>query len=509
MDILERIIENLTSDEVRRFKILSNRFKADEEKKLLVLFDAIRAGGFKDIEDQVIKQFYGAADAKSKNSYYRLRNKLLSNLEKSLLFYHFNYKNSLESYSNIQLSILYRERGLYKESFYNLKKAEKVAISHDQFNLLEVIYDEMLNLSNYLELDIDQILDRRKENTQKLEIIRANREILGLVTQQLLKRNYARNKKTESIIETLESIKNRLEEHKNIFQSASGKFMIMKTVVSILIQKGAYRELEEYVKSAIEDFEASKIFNKENHHTRLLMRVWRINSLLKLLDLETAQQDLERFFKELQLYDRQNYNQYAFFYYSSSAYCLKLMGKLDESGEVLKEAFTQKELLKNETHELYLLLSLADQHFSQMLFPQALDTITRIIEHKNFAFFDEELRFFIHVFEMVTLFEAGEYEQVNQRYKAFRKTYKRFLKDEFYTQTLKFMEIVVRMNTAQLEGKKVFLKSAYKGYISEFPKSEIGDNKVILYEVYLKSKLDQRPYYELLMEEVRRRIGKM
>ncbi|MEM6803209.1 MAG: hypothetical protein AAF696_17515, partial [Bacteroidota bacterium] len=113
MDILERIIESLTSDEVRRFKILSNRFKADEKKKLLVLFDAIRSGDFEDTEEHVITQFYGSTESKAKNSYYRLRNKLLSNLEKSLLFYHFNYKNSIESYSNIQLYILMRDRGLY------------------------------------------------------------------------------------------------------------------------------------------------------------------------------------------------------------------------------------------------------------------------------------------------------------------------------------------------------------------------------------------------------------
>ncbi|MEL6591186.1 MAG: hypothetical protein AAFQ68_13940, partial [Bacteroidota bacterium] len=133
MDILERIIENLTSDEVRRFKILSNRFKADEEKKLLILFDAIRAGNYRDNEAEVITQFYGDTSARSRNSYYRLRNKLLSNLEKSLLFYHFNYKNSIEAYSYIQLAILFRERGLYREAFYHLRKAEKNAVEQDRF----------------------------------------------------------------------------------------------------------------------------------------------------------------------------------------------------------------------------------------------------------------------------------------------------------------------------------------------------------------------------------------
>jgi len=509
VDILERIIENLTSDEVRRFKILSNRFKADEEKKLLVLFDAIRAGDFKDIEEEVIRQFYGDTDAKSKNSYYRLRNKLLSNIEKSLLFYHFNYRNSLESYSNIQLATLYRERGLYKEALYNLKKAEKVAFSHDQFNLLEVIYDEMLNLSNSLELDIEKILANRKENQHKLEILRANGEILGVITQQLLKRNYSRSKRSESIIETLESIRDRLEEHKNFFQSGSGKIMIMKTVVSILIQKTAYRELEEYVKNVFEDFESNDLFSHDNHNTRLLMRVWWINSLLKTLKLEEAEQVTDCFYSDLQMYDRQNFNQYAFHYFSAKIYCFKLTGRLDEAGEALKEALSHNAILEDERTHLYLRLSLVDQYFCQMLFPQAIEVLKKITQHKKFNLFDEELQFYIYILEIVNSYEAGTYDRTTQLYKKIRKSFKKFVKDDFYAKANKFLEIVMRLNQAAIDGKRVFLKSAYKNFISEFPKPEIGDNQIILYEVYLLSKLEERPYYDLLLEEVEKRRQKV
>lgn len=502
MDILERIIKNLTSDEVRRFKILSNRFKADEEKKLLVLFDAIRAGDFDETENAVITQFYGNTNARSKNSYYRLRNKLLSNLEKSLLFYHFNYKSPIESYSNIQLSILLRERGLYREAHYNLRKAEKVAQQYDQFNLLEVIYDEMVKLGANFEVDIDSIIEKRKENLHKIEFLRANSEVLGMVTQQLMKRNYSRSKRSESVIQTLENIKQQLEEHKGIFQSPSGKFMIVKTVVSILIQKSAYRELEKYVKEAFADFDNSKLFDKGNHPTRLLMRIWRINSLLKLLELKEAQKEIDLLQKELKMYKQQNYNEFAFYFHTSNAYALKLMGKLDEAGETLEEAVTQKEILKNDVNELFLLISLADQYFSQESFSQAEELIRKIVAHKGFSLLDEELRFYILIFEIVNSYEAGDYKYAESRFKALKKTFRHFLRDDFYGKAKKFLEIVIRLNTAAKEGKNVFLKAAYKNFKSEFAPSEIGDNQVILYEVYLRSKLEEGSYYQLMCEEV-------
>lgn len=507
MDILERIIESLTSDEVRRFKILSNRFKADEKKKLLVLFDAIRSGDFSETEDDVITQFYGSTESKAKNSYYRLRNKLLSNLEKSLLFYHFNYKNSIESYSNIQLYILMRERGLYKEAYHNLKKAEKVATEYDQFTLLEVIYDEMVMLAAQYEVDIEAVIQKRRENQKKLDLIRGNREILGMVTQQLMKRNYSRSKRSETVIETLEEVKRQLEEHKDIFQSTSGKTLILKTVVSILIQKSAYDELGEYVKQTFEDFEQNGLFNKENHHTRLMLRIWRINSLQKLLRLDDAGKEIELLHTDLLMYDRQNFNELSFHYYAPKVYNLKLMGELDEAGEVLKEALHHKEILQNELHELYMLISLSDQYFSQGLHSKAADVIRKIKAHSGVGYLDEELRFYVAIFEIVNLFEARAYQDAQKLNKALRKRYKHFLKDEFYSKAQKFLELVVRLINAELEGKKVFLKAAYKNFIETFPKSEIGENQIILYEVYLLSKLsEEKSYYELLCEEVKTKL---
>ncbi|MEO1417204.1 MAG: hypothetical protein AAFW00_18105 [Bacteroidota bacterium] len=499
MDILERIIENLTSDEVRRFKILSNRFKADEEKKLLILFDAIRAGDFKTTEPVVIASLYGSTDSKAKNSYYRLRNKLLQNLEKSLLFYHFNYKNSIEALSNIQLSMLFRERGLYREAFYQLKKAEKVGLDQDQFNVLEVVYAEMVKLATHHEIDIESIIHRRRENQKKIEILRANSEVLGTITQELSRRNYARSKRSSSVIDTLEQIKAQLEEHAQIFRSASGKIMIMNTVAPILIQKGAYRELADYAQATLDDFESGNLFSEDNHTTRLRLRIFRINSLLKLLRLEQALKELEIFCEELDMYHRQNFNEFAFHFYANKVFALKLARRLDEAQGVLDEAFLQKEILKNGTPEVFLLISQADQHFSKEDYAKAILTLNRLLKHSHFSKLDAEIRLYVQIFRVVNFYEAGQHTQVADTAKSIRRSFRNLLKDEFYEKTTKFLEIVLRMNTAAVEGKKVFLKAALRNFTEAYPPSEIGDNQIILYELYLQSKLNpEYSYYQLL-----------
>jgi hypothetical protein len=505
VDILERIIENLTSDEVRRFKILSNRFKADDEKKLLVLFDAIRAGNYKEVEPQVIAQFYGDASPRSRNSYYRLRNKLLSNLEKSLLFYHFNYKNSIEAYSYIQLAILLRERGLYREAYYNLKKAEKAATENDQFNVLEIIYDKMVELALNHDVEIEAVIKRRKANLKKIELLRANSEVLGVITSQLNRRNYSRSKGSQSVIDQLEQIRSQLEEHEDIFRSPSSRIIILRTVLSILVQKSAYRELETYLSKTFAEFEQNGWFDKENHSTRILMRIWRINSLQKLLELSASGQEIEALWHDLKQYKKQNFNEFSFHYYLTQVYNLKLSGELEKAGQTLKEAFKHREILQQEVHELYLLISLADQRFSENHYGGALQTIEQIQKHKVFNGLDGEVRFYVQIFKLVNLFEAQEYKLAEKDYKSLKKRFKAFLKDEFYAKARRFLEILMRLNRAAIEGKKVFLKSAYQHFTNDYPPSEIGGNQIIQYEIYLRSKLEESSYYQLLRESVEKK----
>lgn len=502
MDILERIIEHLTSDEVRRFKILSNRFKADEEKKLLILFDAIRAGNYKEVEKEIVTQLYGSISAKTKNTYYRLRNKLLSNLEKSLLFYHYNYKNSIESLSNLQLSMLYQERGLYREGFYSLKKAEKVALEQDQFQILEVIYSEMVKLAIHHNVDIDQVIERRKINQEKIDFLRANQEVLGTVTQSLMRRNFSRSKSSSSLIETLEDIQSQLEEHKHLFQSASGRIMILRTVVSILIQKSAWENLATYTERIFEEFEEEKIFNADNHPTRLMLLIWRINALHKLLRLDTAAPVIEVLGKDIKLYKRQNFNEFAFHYFSAKAFNLKYNGKLNEAETVIQQTLSTPDIIHHSTNEVYLLISLADQYFCQQDYALSTETIIKIGDLPGNGTLDEELSMFIQVFKVVTQFEAKRHKEANKLIKTLRKKYKKFLKDEFYAKTDRFIEIVGRMNTAELEGKRMMLKAAVDGFLQEFPDSEIGGNEIIMYDLYLQSKLENsQTYYQLLIKE--------
>ena len=504
MDILENVIYNLSSDEVRRFKILSNRFKADEEKKLLVLFDLIRSEKYIDDESQIVIDLYGESNARIKNRYYRLRNKLLEVIEKSLVFYHFKYKDSIHAYYDIQLSILFRERGNYRLSAYFLKKAEKKALELDQFNILELIYEEYIQLAiKEADIDIDGILERRKRNLEKIRMHRKLTQTIALITVKLKKSNFSRANQT--VVKLLENVKQQIEDSADIFHSSEGKILITRTVATLLQQKSAFPQLIDFLNAQIYEFKESKVFNNNNHSFRLQMRLWLTISLFKEYRLQEAWENISILEEEMEMFDRQNYFTYLFNYFNIKEGVMKCMGKNKEAGPELEKALAYKEMEYGALNIPYLLVGLSDQQFSAGKFEDALKTLKTLRGHSHFSSLPEALQCHVEVFQMINAFESGDFAYMDKHFKSFKKRHKKVLKQSEYASTTRIIELLGRMNNAARNGKRVSINSATSKFIERYPPGEIGGNTIILFEAWLRAKKEEKTYYKVFLEEVGKR----
>lgn len=501
MDILETVILSLSSDEVRRYKILSNRFKAEEEKKLLILFDGIRSGKYIQDDSPLLRELYQEDSPKTRNRYYRLRNKLLDSLEKSLIFYHFKYKDSIHALYDIQLSILFRERGHYSVSRYFLKKAEKKAREMDQFSLLEQVYHEYIQLAQKdISFDLEPILERRKANMAKVEKHRKINEALALITQKLKKANFSRSQ--DSVLQLLDSVRTNLEAEENLFLSSEGKFMISRVVSTQLLQKEAFDQLALYLESSLTDFEQEGHFNQNNHATRLHMRFWLANSLFKLYRFSEALDQVKILEEEMHWYEGQNFQTYLFNYYNLRLNLTKCLGQTAESTKLIEEALANETLIQEPTQELYLLVSQADHAFNINAFKEARTIHQRILNHPAFESFGSGLRMHITLFGMVICLEAGITDGAAEYIKNFRKKFRKALKQPEHAPAAKFMEILDRMFTALRENKKVSLNAAAKKFREQFGSVPPGGNEIILYDIYLEAARDNVPYYNRFVEAI-------
>ncbi len=504
MDVLEKVIFSLTSDEVRRFKILSNRFKSGDEKKLIILFDTIRSEKFIDEEQEIVKSLYQTNDAQTRNRYYRLRNKLLENIEKSLTFYHFKYKDSIHAYYDIQLAIMFRERGGYGLALYFLKKAEKKAKELDQFNILEVIYEEYTQLAvKDIEIDIEEVLERRKANLEKVKIQRRNTEAIAIITQQLKKSNFSREK--SSVIDLLEKTLKNVEASAEIFHSAEGKIQVFRVVSALLVQKEAYGQLVDYVKTTIHTFESGNLFNSNNHSERLLMRLWLVIALFKKTRFIDAETELGTFEKEMVMHSRQNYHVYLFNFINIRINVLKCLGKTTESATLIHEAIGNKDLRSKPDQAFFLMRSLADQHFITREFPKALQVIQEAQKLEGYKSQADEVRMYCEVFELILRMECGNYFFIPDQYSEFKKNYRRLLKTEQYQHVSLFLEILVKINAALEKGKLPNLKKTLNELEAVCKEEELGGNSIINFAVYAEAKAKGIDYYQLQLERINKK----
>jgi hypothetical protein len=432
-----------------------------------------------------------------------LRNKLLENIEKSLAFYHFKYKDSIHAYYDIQLSIMFRERGGYALSFYFLKKAEKKAKELDQFNILEQIYQEYTQLAlKDIEIDIEEILTRRRANLEKVKIQRRNTEAVAIITQQLKKSNFSREK--ASVIGLLEKTLKSIEESAEIFQSSEAKIQVFRVVSALLLQKEAYAQLVQYISATIKEFESANLFNADNHSDRLLMRLWLLNSLIKCSRFLEAEAQSEIFKKEMAMHHKQNYFAYLFNYINSNINVAKSLGKIKEADTLISEGLASKELCAVPEQELYLMCSLADQQFLLRQYPKALATIQAVRKLQGYRQVDEELRLYIEVFEMVLQLECKNSQIMPDRFSEIKKAYRQILKSEKHEATLLFMELLVKIGAALDRGKQPNISKLVSQLGTMVKEDDHGANSIINYNIYAQAKAADNDYYTLFLEHMQK-----
>src|SRR5262245_24117271 len=165
MDAVGTIINTLTKEEVRFFKLYHSRMESGERKDIL-LFDYIRKNGPEYEEDKIVTKLYGDA---GRNAYYRLRNRLLGDLSKCLLLQHFNEEDTLTAINQFALARFYGSRNHTGLAAHFLRKSEARAQALEHFELLDLVYGEFIRLSHeLLDIDPESYIKKRKENQERI-----------------------------------------------------------------------------------------------------------------------------------------------------------------------------------------------------------------------------------------------------------------------------------------------------------------------------------------------------
>lgn len=483
MDIAGNIISKMSKDEARFFKLYMTRMETGERKDLL-LFDYIRKHGNDYDDDTIFRKLYGDNE---RNAYYRLRNRLMTGLNKSLLLQHWGEDDLLQLFQLYSLSGFYASRNEFQLAVYFLRKSESKAMKSEQFGLLDLIYSEFIRLSREIPgINPEEYIEKRRSNQEKINQLRAIDDVVSVLTYRLkYSQNFARG--DQSVLSLLEETVNEYSHSPGLRNSPVFRLRSYSAISQILLQKRDYEALETYLLKTYRDFTKGGIFNKSNHDTRLQMLTYIVNSLFKNNKLRESLRYTEQLHDAMEEYSKALYDKYLFFYYNSLVINYSKLDK-PKAISILESLLDQKKLTGNPFYEIFIYLNLAVLQFDLGSYREAIRYISRLYLLDSYRNADKALQMKIAVSELIIRFELKDLDYLEYRIGRIRKDFKELLRENQFLKEKDFLTVLLHMTNATGDLKDKQLRKKSMEFIDKYKVRDEGDDEILNYTTWLTEK---------------------
>lgn len=491
------IIGRLTKEEKRNFKLYLYRIGGeDSERKVEQLFDLVNSGSY-DKEQEISELLYG----NNKNAYYRLKNRLLGDLEKSLLLLHSDLNDRINIWATICVADIYMEKSLFKEAYELLKQCEKEAEKKDYHDVLFTIYGMIAKMSfQYEEISLEYYLQKEADNLAKYTQRMQTERLLQTIAYRLVKANF--DVSDEHLAENLNYVREQLQVSQETLNSPRMQLEISNVIRRSLLQKKDFAALETYLISSYNDFVAKNIYDRESHATKIVTIVWIINTLIKNKKMTEVPQYVRDLHDNLLAYNKLFYERYLWTYHQ----CLEMQyfyGNQTEQAIALLEQISKENHPKGILYyDVYVLANLGVLYFCRQQLAKALHCIAPLFYKDTYNKLPAELQLRISILECLLHFDHDDIDFVAYKLNDIKNSQKKLLKQPAYTRENALFKILKRCVITH----NPFKDKAIIGLVQEFsqqsPSFSPGSNEFINYRIWLESKLKKQPYYALLLAEM-------
>lgn len=478
MNQVYKIIETLSKEECRNFKILLKRTNNNEQRKDVALFDYVRKNDLTSLEEAVfVKKYYN----NDKNAFYRLKNRLQHDINKSLLFLHHNTDDYLTTVNYFLIARLFNKKASFQLTFEYLLEAEKRAIKNEFFDLLDIIYNDLINLSiETVKFNPSPFIEKRKENKILLNTIQQIDDKLASLTYKIkTTQNYANSASNKMLEDDLYA----LVENTELKQSKQLQFKVYHSLSKILLQQHNYLMLEIYLKKTYNQFYKNKLFTKSTHETKLQMITYLVNSLFKNEKIEESLQYTEKLHQAMQEFNNLFYNKYLFYYYNSLVINYQVTDK-PKAITILEEAKSNKEIQALPIYNLFIYLNLAVLHFDLGKFSQAKSSLVKLKQQADFKNLDVVLQFKVSIVELMIIYELNDIDLFDYQLKNLKRDFIT-IQQNTIDRDVDFVELIEKLE--HLNSKEI--KSAVVEFEQKYSNNNQTDSDIINYNNWLRAKI--------------------
>lgn len=477
----------MNKEEVRFFKLFEAGMTSDERKDLH-LFNFIRANGEDYDEEKIFRKLYDKGD---KNPFYRLKNRLLNDVARSLHLQHFEKEENISAMNMLALAHLFLLKNKPDIAGYFLKRAESKAQKSGSLELLDLIYGEYIKLTQEkTAINPEAYIRKRKLNREKIETLRQIDDILALVTYQLrITQNFKPGK--NPVLDVLQKTVNEISRDKTLLRSPELRFRLYHSVSQILLQKRDYVSLENYLLNIYHEFEKENLFGRSNHDTKLQMLTYLVNALFKNGKYRESLRYAEMLRKNMEDFHHLLYDKYFFFYYNSLVINYSKLDPLKAIG-ILEDLKENTKIKSNGFYMVFVYLNLVVLYFDLNDYKTAIRNLNKLYLLDDYKTTDISIRFRIAMAELIVRYELKDFDlleyKINQAQKEFR-TYLALDENEKDREFIRLLRKII--NTADFRHDKKLIEQVRK-FIKRYPADKSDDIELISYSSWLNQLLPTR-----------------
>ena len=484
MDILQNIINLLEKEEIRNYKLITSRSHASVDRKDHKLFDYIRRSGEKYNERKIRKKLYENAQ---KNTFSRLKNRLLSDINKSQVHLHAESDEDMQIHQFLILSRLYKKKQQIEISYYYLRRAELKAKDLQKLEFLDQIYTEYIELSyDIVKINPETYIDKRKRNYELLNQLRKVDNILAVVNYRLqLSQNFS--SQNQGIIDLLQKTLDEFADDPRILTNNKFRIQIYEAVSKILLQNQDFESLEDYAIATYEEFIRDQVFMKSNHDVKLRMLTYVINASFKNEKYDQSLAYIELLEKAMNEYNKLYYDRYVFFYYNTLA-AVHFHSDLDKSLEILENMLDNPKISKVPMYLVYIYLNLFSFTYEKQDYRRSLQYLVKLKLQEAYKITDVSLKFKITMFEMIIRYDMGDMEVLDYRLNQCKKDFAHLINAPEYIQDRVLLEIITELSKYYGLGIPEDLKLKMQEFADNYVP---GEPEIINYKEFITSTLNK------------------
>ncbi|MFN8287263.1 MAG: hypothetical protein U0V74_10940 [Chitinophagales bacterium] len=484
MDILNQVVERLTKDELRFLKMYYGNAGPDNRKDM-VLVDYVRQSGERFNEEKLIKKLgYSAED---KNSYYRLKNRVIQDVGDSLTLLYAHKVEFLELLHFLQLYQLYFSRSLYKGCLQYLKKAERLAKKIEAYDLLDHVYSNFIALSfHLLEVVPDEYINLRNANAELLAKLRELDNMLASVSHRLkVTQNFGSSDKQQ--LRQLREKARQVSAPTNSQYSKSLQVRIYQALSQVFLQQHNYTELEKLVVDTYALFEKEEWFDKENHQLKLQMLTYAANALYKNQKEKESLQYTEILGREIAAHNKLYYDQYLFFYYNLQILNNAVLNPM-RALQWLHDFEAEMRRKKNYYYDTFIYLNRAGLQYDLRKYKEALKSFVKLYVSDNYTRAAVPFKFKVEISELLTTYEAGDFESLQRRIGQVRKDYEALQKQKAFKRDFDMIDLLEEMARSSNYRRDAAIQKKINALLKMQVDAAQADAEIIKYEGWLKGK---------------------